>query len=236
MRRREEPAMARRNEAAGAPEAGKAAAERPASRRGDADLSRSDILDVATQEFAAHGLSGARVDAIAERTRTSKRMIYYHFGSKEGLYLAVLEKAYQAIRDVEDALNLANLDPETAIRVLIGSTFDYDEAHPEFVRLVAIENIHRAEHMARSETIARLNVSVIDALTAILERGRKEGTFRAAISAVDLHMMISAFCFFRVSNRHTFGTIFARDLSEHGTRARHRQMIQDAVVAYLKHG
>lgn len=206
------------------------------AQRDRTEKTRDDILLVAREEFAANGLSGARVDAIAERTRTSKRMIYYHFGSKEGLYLAVLEHAYAAIRKVEDALKLAEVEPAEAMRRLIDFTFDYDEAHPEFIRLVTIENIHRAEHMRQSKTLGQSNVSVISTIEAILRRGQASGAFRREVDPIDLHMLISSFCFFRVSNRHTFGTIFARDLAEPETRARHKQLVQDAVLALLRAG
>lgn len=203
-------------------------------QRDRTEQTRSDILRVACEEFAANGLSGARVDAIAARTRTSKRMIYYHFGSKEGLYLAVLEDAYAAIRKVEDELKLAELDPVEAMRRLIDFTFDYDEAHPAFIRLVTIENIHRAEHMRQSTSLSRLNVSVISTIETILTRGKTSGVFNRAVDPIDLHMLISSFCFFRVSNRHTFGTIFGRDLAEPTARARQKSLLQDAVLALLR--
>ncbi|MBB3948875.1 TetR/AcrR family transcriptional regulator [Aureimonas jatrophae] len=197
-------------------------------------MTRDDILLVAREEFAAHGLSGARVDAIAERTRTSKRMIYYHFGSKEGLYLAVLEHAYAGIRGVEAELRLGDLDPEEAMRRLVDFTFDYDEANPEFIRLVTIENIHRATHMRQSGTLGQLNVSVIDTIADILRRGQQSGVFRRDVDPIDLHMLISSYCFFRVSNRHTFGAIFDRDLADGTVQARHKQLLQDAVLALLR--
>ncbi len=203
-------------------------------RKLDPERTKQDILAVARQEFAEHGLSGARVDAIAARTRTTKRMIYYYFGSKEGLYLAVLERAYGDIRAVEQGLDLASLPPAEAIRSLVEFTFDYQEAHPDFIRLVSIENIHHGKHLAQSEVIRSLNVTVIEVLAAILERGRREGVFRAGLDAVDVHMMISAFCFFRVSNRHTFSTLFDRDLSSPELRARHKRMIGDAILCLLK--
>lgn len=195
---------------------------------------RDDILLVAREEFAASGLSGARVDAIAERTRTSKRMIYYHFGSKEGLYLAVLEHAYARIRKVEAELRLADVDPIEAMRRLIGFTFDYDEANPDFIRLVTIENIHRADHMRKSTSLGRLNVSIIDTIEAILRRGQETGVFRRQVDPIDLHMLISSFCFFRISNQHTFGHIFGRDLGEASMRARHRELLQDSVITLLR--
>lgn len=119
-------------------------------------------------------------------------------------------------------------------RTLISTTFDHDEANPDFVRLVSIENIHRAAHMMRSEAIRDLNVSVIETIAGILERGQAEGVFTRRADPIDVHMLISAFCFFRVSNRHTFGMIFRRDLSEEETMMRHKGMIADAVINYLK--
>lgn len=210
------------------------AAKRENGRKNDPQRTQEDILDVATEEFTTHGLAGGRVDAIAEKTRTSKRMIYYYFGSKEGLYLAVLERAYRKIRTLEEDLQLSNLPPEQALRVLISTTFEHDEANPEFVRLVSIENIHHAAHMLRSEAIRDLNVSVIETIAAILDRGVAAGVFARKADPIDIHMLISAFCFFRVSNRYTFGTIFRRDLSEPATMERHKDMIADAVISYLK--
>jgi AcrR family transcriptional regulator len=207
--------------------------QEPSTRKNDPEKTKEDILKIATEEFAAHGLSGGRVDAIAERTRTSKRMIYYYFGSKEDLYLAVLEKAYRKIRSLEADLELRDMKPVVALRTLIASTFDHDEHNPDFVRLVSIENIHQAAHMQRSGEIKDLNVSIIRTLEAILERGKKDGSFLRDVDPIDLHMLISAFCFFRVSNRHTFGTIFRRDLSEPTIYDRHKQLISDAVISYL---
>src|SRR4051812_10885551 len=205
-------------------------------RKHDPERTKQDILKIATEEFAEQGLSGARVDAIATRMRTTKRMIYYYFGSKEGLYEAVLEKAYADIRAVETELRLDSLEPEAAIRRLVGFTFDYDESHPNFIRLVTIENIHHAKHLAGSLKIRDVNVAVIETLASILERGRKSGVFRADVDPIDIHMVISAFCFFRVSNKSTFGAIFDRDLSAPELRERHKRMIGDAIIRLLKDG
>jgi len=207
---------------------------RDRTRRNDPERTKQDILAVATEEFAAHGLSGARVDAIAARTRTTKRAIYYYFGSKEGLYVAVLEKVYGDIRAIESDLHLEDLEPEQAIRRLAEFTFDYQDANPDFIRLVSIENIHRAEHIAGSEAIRNLNIAIIETIAAILERGKQQGVFRADIDPVDLHMMISSFCFFRVSNRYTFGAIFRQDLSAPEISEKHKRMLGDAVIRLLR--
>jgi len=145
----------------------------------------------------------------------------------------VLEKAYRKIRSLEADLELADMPPAQALRTLVASTFDHDENNPDFVRLVSIENIHQANHMKRSSEIGELNLSIVRTIGEILERGRREGVFRRDVDAVDLHMLISAFCFFRVSNRYTFGTIFHRDLSEPALYDRHKRMISDAVIAYV---
>lgn len=204
-----------------------------AKRRPDPERTRQTILAAARDEFAAHGLSGARVDAIAARTGAAKRMIYYYFGSKEGLYLAVLEAAYADIRRAEQGLGLDRLPPLEAIRRLIGFTFDYEEAHPEFIRLVSIENIHNGRHIAASQTIQAVNSPVIATLAQVLDRGKREGVFRPDAEPTDVHMLISAVCFFRVSNRHSFGVLFGCDLLDPAVRARHKAMLVDAVLHLL---
>ena len=202
-------------------------------RQRDPDRTRAEIVEVATREFAEHGCSGARVDEIAERTRTTKRMLYYYFGSKEGLYTEVLEQAYAEIRAAEQAVDVEHLDPLAAIRRLAELTFDHHEAHPNFIRLVAIENIHRAEHMHASGRFADLNMPAIDRIARILQRGRADGTFTRDADPVDVHMIISAYCVFRVANRYTWRTLFRRDLLDPRTREHYRAMLGDIVVDYL---
>ena len=138
--------------------------KRSTSGRGgyDPELTRQNILAVATREFAEKGYSGARVDEIAAQTNTSKRMIYYYFEDKEGLFVAVLEDAYRRIRQIEATLDLVDLEPEAAIRALVGFTFDYQNSNEDFIRLVMVENIHQGVHLARSRAIQDLNVSVIN--------------------------------------------------------------------------
>jgi AcrR family transcriptional regulator len=213
-----------------------AADEVVTEHRRDPGRTRNEILEVATREFVERGYAGARVDDIAARTSTTKRMIYYYFGGKEQLYIAVLERAYAEIRSAEQDVDVDHLDPTAAIRRLAELTFDHHESHPDFIRLVSIENIHHAEHMAKSTRLANLNTPAIDLIAEILERGRADGSFRREVDAVDLHMMISAFCVFRVANRHTFGTIFGRDLTDPALRDGYRQMLGDMVVDYLRRG
>jgi AcrR family transcriptional regulator len=204
------------------------------TRINDPDRTMADIVEVATREFADKGLSGARIDEIAAATRTSKRMIYYYFGSKEGLYIAVLEEAYRRIRSIEAELNLEDVPPEDALRKLVGFTFDYQLGNPDFIRLVMNENMHRGEFLAQSKTIQELNVPAIGAVEAVYRRGVKEGVFRKDIDPVDLHMSISALCFFNVSNRHTFSLIFKRDLETPRAIGARRDSIVEMVVRFVR--
>jgi AcrR family transcriptional regulator len=140
----------------------------PRHRVNDPEGTRRNIVEVAMKEFADKDLSGARVGKIAARTKTSKRMIYYYFGGKEGLYIAVLEEAYRKIRSVEATLDLAQRPPEEALRTLMAFTFDYQNAHPDFIRLVMNENILKDIYLSRSNAIQRLNVGVIEQLRDVL--------------------------------------------------------------------
>ncbi len=202
-------------------------------RQRDAERTRAEILDVATQEFADRGYAGARVDEIAAKTSTTKRMIYYYFGGKEQLYVAVLERAYKRIRSLEQQLDVEHLDPVQAVRELACLTFDHHEAHPEFIRLVSIENIHRAEHIARSEALSGLANPVLDVLGRILERGWDAGLFRDDVDALDVHQVISSYCVFRTANRHTWRALFGRDMLDAELREHQRRMLGDLVVAHL---
>lgn len=182
-----------------------------ASRGGwkqDPEGVRSNIVAVAMAEFAQNGLSGARIDEIAAKTLTSKRMIYYYFGDKDGLYRTVLEEAYRKVRSGEQQLDLEHLAPDAALARLVEFTFDHHSSNPDFIRIVMIENIHHGAYLEQSDLIATLNEGAIRNLEDICARGRAAGLFRPEIEPLELHWMISALSFFNVSNRPTFSRIF----------------------------
>ena len=196
-----------------------------------AETTRLNILDVAMQEFADKGLAGARIDEIAEKTDSSKRMIYYYFGGKDGLYRAVLERAYGSIRDREAEQQFDAMDAVTAMRTLVGHTFDYHSQHPEFVRLVMNENILRGAHVAEIEGMKERNRRVIETIGTILERGVVEGVFRKGIDPLALHMSMSAMSFYCVANRYTILANFGIDLGSMKVKAARREEIIDMVLA-----
>ncbi len=199
----------------------------------DPERTRAELLAVATAVFAQQGYSGARVDEIAERTRTTKRMIYYYFGGKEQLYLAVLENAYRGIREAEQRLEVDHVDPVEAIRTVAEMTFDHHIAHQDFIRLVAIENIHRGEFIARLDSLRTLGQPATSLLDQILTQGRERGVFRDNVDALDVHILISSYCVFQVANRYTFGYLFDIDFTEQETHAHLRRMLGDIVVGWL---
>lgn len=204
------------------------------SKRGrEAAVTREDILDTAEREFADKGLAGARIDEIADKTASSKRMIYYYFGGKDELYRAVLERAYARIRAQESEAHFEKLPPRDALRAIIQNNFDYHIEHPEFVRLVMNENVHRGEHIARIASLKERNRSVIDALASILQQGVEQGVFRAAIDPVDLHSMISSLSFYNVSNRHTFQHNFGVDFASPAVRAKRREQTIECILAWV---
>jgi AcrR family transcriptional regulator len=203
-------------------------------RTNDPEATMANILEVATREFAEKGLAGARIDEIAALTRTSKRMIYYYFESKEGLYIAVLEEAYRRIRHIETDLHLEDLDPEAALRKLVAFTCDYQRENPDFIRLVLNENMHRGEFMARSTSIQSLNIPAIHGLRSVYERGVAVGVFRAGLDPVDLHMSISALSVFNVANRYTFAFLFKHDFDDPASIAARRDSIVEMVVRFVR--
>jgi AcrR family transcriptional regulator len=201
-------------------------------RTQDPEGTRQNIIEVATQEFALNGLSGARIDEIAARTRASKRMIYYYFTDKEGLYLAVLENAYRLVREGEGKLDVDGLPPMDALKQLVEFTFDHHHKHEDFIRMVMIENIHHGDYIERSKVIRQLNVTAIKTIETLYQRGVEEQLFRPGLDPMELHWQISALCFFNVSNRATFTKLFGRDL---GTATAQASLRRNAVEMVLRH-
>ena len=204
------------------------------TRTNDPARTMAGIMEVARAEFAEKGLSGARIDEIAAATQTSKRMIYYYFGSKEGLYLAVLEESYRSMRSIEAELQLDDLPPEDALRRLVGFTFDHHFNHPAYIRLVMTENMERGAYLAQSKIIQQLNVPAIEVIRRLYERGLASGVFRTGLDPIDIHASISALTFFNVSNQHTFGLIFKRDTQAQQAITTRRDSIIEMVVRFVR--
>jgi AcrR family transcriptional regulator len=205
----------------------------PRPRTVNPEAHRKNIIEVATIEFAAHGLAGARVDEIAAKTDCSKRLIYYYFGDKEGLYLAVLEDVYSRVRSEESLMAFDQWAPDEAMRRMVAFRFDHHFRHRDFVRLVMIENIHDARFLARSKTIHDLSAAAVERVDGIYRRGVAARVFRKGLNALDIHWQISAMSFYNVSNRATFSALFDCDLDSPAMEARVRKNVIDAVLRFV---
>lgn len=198
------------------------------------EANRARIVQAAIEEFAARGFKGASMDAIAARTHTTRALINYYFGSKEKLYIAVLEQSYGGIRDAEAQLELDDLPAADAIRRIVEFTYNYYLTHPSFVRLVVAENQARGRHMRKSKAMRTLNRPIIELLTRVIERGQAEGRFRRGVDPIEVHKAIAALGIFNVSNQYTFGAIFQREMGTRGNVARRQQAVADMILRYLE--
>ena len=197
------------------------------------EANRARILAAATAEFAARGVKGASMDAIAARTSTTRALINYYFGSKEKLYLAVLERVYADIRDAERALDVESLPPTEAIRSIVEFTYNYYVENEHFVRLVVAENQAKGRHLKRTPALRAINRPIVDLLAQVIARGQAEDAFRADVDPVDVHMAIAALGMFNVTNQYTFGALFQRDMGGRGDVQGRRRRVADMILSWL---
>ena len=197
------------------------------------EANRARIVNAAIDEFAARGFKGASMDAIAARTQTTRALINYYFGSKEKIYLAMLEHVYSEIRDAERQLDLDHLAPAQAIRRYVEFTFNYYLDHEGFVRLVVAENQARGRHLKKSRAMRTLNRPVVELLARVMERGQREGVFRTGVDPVEIHMAVAALGMFNMTNQHTFSAIFQREMGRKGDVARRRRLVTEMILGFL---
>ena len=200
------------------------------------EANRARILAAAEDEFASRGYEGASMDAIAARTHTTRALINYYFGAKQGLYIAVLERVYGEIREAESQLDLEHLEPEAAIRRIVEFTYHYYLEHEGFVRIVVAENQARGRHLRKSKAMRSLNRPIIDRLARVIERGQAAGIFRRDVDPVEMHKSIAALGMFNVTNQYTFGAIFQREMGAKGDVGRRRSMVAELILGYLTRG
>ena len=210
---------------------------RQRQRRGDRrdpELSRNLILSAARDEFAEHGLNGARIDRIAARSGAGKNLIYHYFGGKEPLYIRVLEGIYQQMREQQDDRSLRDMPPLDGMRRLIGNTFDHFAHTPALIRLMSVENIHFARHLKKSKSVKPLYEPLLQAIRSFLKRGQDAGVFRRDVDAVDLYISISSLAYFYLSNRYSLSWIFDQKLDEPKRLKQRREHVVDVILGYLQ--
>lgn len=202
----------------------------------DAERTREQILQAAAREFADSGLGGARVDRIAAQAGVNVRMLYYYFSSKDDLFLAVLERAYEVIREAEKGLNLDEAQPVDAVRRLIEFTWQFQISHPEFITLLNSENLHHGRHLAGSASIAKLHAPLLETIGRMLERGAQAGVFRRDVDPMRFYILIASLGYFYLSNRYTLSAIFGRNLMAPKQRSAHLAYMMEVVLGYLASG
>ncbi len=211
------------------------AAREPPRRARNAAATRAHLHPVAQAEFVAHGLSGARMDRIAETCAVNKNLLYHYFGSKEDLYLSVIEGIWAGLRANQHDDELMAMPPERAMRRLVTNTFDHFVATPELIRLMSVENIHYARNLRRSTAVKPLYGNLLDTLQTILRRGQSEGIFRRKVDVIDLYLSISGLAYFFLSNQYTLSWLLDRPLVTPRRVAARRRHVVDMVLAYLVH-
>jgi TetR/AcrR family transcriptional regulator len=205
-----------------------------AIRPRDPERTRASILAAATIEFSARGFAGASIDAIASRSGANRRMIYYYFKSKRKLWLAVLEAAYERARSAEQRLNLDKLSPEAAMRALVTFTFDSFVGDRTFINLLSGENLHQARHLKESGRVREMHSPLIGMIQTILDRGVREGLFRAGLDPAQLWISIAGISYFYFSNIFTLSVILNRDLQSKAELEMRREHVADLILQSIR--
>ena len=203
-------------------------------RKRDRERTERTILNAARVEFAKEGYAAARVDKVAQRAKLSKGMIYHYYGSKDALFIAVLEDIYQALSDANAELMLEDFEPVPGIKHLIDHTFSYFADHPEFIILVNSENAMRAQHLRKSQRIRKTFQPLSNKLRELLDRGVAQGVFRAGVDPTQLYISIVAAGYFFLSNRYTLGVVFDTDLFAQDALAERQNHIDELILGYLE--
>lgn len=208
--------------------------KQPASRKRNPAASRLRILDAATRHFGEAGFDGARVDVIARAARINKQLLYHYFGNKDALFTAVMERAYQELREQESALNLDALPADEAILALLDFTWHYYLAHPDFIRLLNSENQMHARHLKASRRILKINSHHLRIYRDLIERGQKEKLVRGNLDPLQLSINIASLGFFYLMNRHTMSTVFKSDLNSRRMMRKRLVVMRDVIARWIR--
>jgi AcrR family transcriptional regulator len=211
-----------------------AAPQKAAPQRRNADATRSKILDAALVEFGEQGLAAGNTDDIAARCGVNKRMIYYYFGSKEGLYLAALESVFEKLVALENEIEVEHLEPAAAIEAMINLKIDYYLDNPHFVSFLSMENFHKARYLKKSKKLDMFKTPLTEIIGRILKRGQSSGQFRKDVDPVDFYISMCALCIMHFSNQHSLGAIFGREMTSGAALEMRRRTVVEFVLSYLQ--
>lgn len=218
-------ALPRRNPANKSP-----LARRVGVREQAAQDSRDSILRAATKIFAKHGFAGGRIDQISKAANSYDRMIYYYFGSKEDLFIAVLEEMYRKFNEAETKLELSADQPEESLKAVIAFMWGFYQRNPEFITLLNDENLHRGKHISKSLRAREYSSPAIQIIERLLESGARKKVFRSGLAARDVYLMIAAMNYFYLSNRHTLSAFLGEKLESPEALAHWQEFVIEAVL------
>ncbi len=216
-----------------APKKAAATGAKPKQSR-DPVRSKQAILEAANEEFYQHGFSGGRVESIAKNSKSNMRMIYHYFGDKEGLYLAVLEAAYLRLRSQESKLDLSLMTPPDAMRQLIKFTYDFFASNKDVLTLINNENTMKGRFLKQLPNVKNITLPLINAITSILKRGHRDGSFRGGVDPLQFYVSLVALSQLHILNRFTLSIIFDKDLTDSSWLKQRRSCVEDTLMAYLQ--
>ena len=199
-----------------------------------AQATRESILRAATKVFAKHGFAGGRIEQISKAAKSYDRMIYYYFGSKEGLFIAVLEEMYRRFNEAESKLVFDAGQPVEALNAVVRFMWVYYQKNPEFITLLNTENLHRGKHIAKSLRAREFSSAAVDVLGQVLKRGAAQRLFRSDVAARDVYLMIAAMGYFYLSNRYTLAAFLGEVLDAPAALAHWEAFVVDAVLRTLR--
>lgn len=208
-----------------------AARRKPAVR--DRARTAAKILQAATAEFARHGYQGARTERIVARARCNMRMLYHYYGSKEKLYLAVLESIYEDIREKERGLALDHLAPLAGIAALVDFTFRHFAGNPTFVEITLNENIEHGVHIARLRRVREMSSPLIGQIETLLRAGEAAGVLRTGIDPLQLYVSIVALSCHHLNNAYTLSAAFGSEIASPSWREERAAHVRDLVLTYV---
>ena len=213
-----------------------ASARKTGVREQAAQTTRDNLLKAATKVFARYGYEGGSVEKISKAAKSFDRMIYYYFGSKEGLFIEVLEETYRRMNDAESKLDLDTAKPVEALQAVIRFVVGYYRKNPEFITLLNTENLHKGKHISKSMRAREYSSPAIEVIRRVLESGQAQGLFRKDVSARDVYLLIAATGYFYMSNRHTLSAFLGEDLETAEALAHWESFVIDSVLRTVAPG
>lgn len=210
------------------------AARRPRQRKATKKTTAETILAAAETVFAKHGFDGASVERIGKQAKCYESLIYYHFGSKDKLFAAVLENAYRKLIVAEEAIQVDFSDPRSALEQVVRFMWEYYQRHPELIFLLNTENLLKGKHLGKATSIRQFLPTAITLLRKAVESGIQAKVFRPDINIDDLYITTMGLGYFYLSNRYTLSAFFDKDLMDEAERQRWGDTIVSTVLSAVQ--